>query len=239
MKSWNLNFLEPSGPLQAYSYMQRNLAVMCRFPAYPAYIRKLYKERTLFIRKLNFKKFSKGMSPILPTSPFSAFYLILVLNKQPSWARVHKSRGSGCHGAQAPNTVCPTRYRTSLIILPLMRILQRNLKRTTDTFLFISHTKNVLLFKFRCNIFVGVRIIKEMPGSLASGTHCIYRSLVHNMFHVILLAPTDLTWRPDFLDNSFTDWRDRAQQKPTSLCELNPFLQAAIQSQNQAEHFLY
>ena len=43
----------------------------------------------------------------------------------------------------------------------------------TDTFLFISYTKNVLLFKFRCNIFIGVRIIKEMPGSVASGTHCI------------------------------------------------------------------
>jgi hypothetical protein len=51
-----------------------------------------------------------------------------------------------------------------------MRILQRNLKHTTDTFLFISHTTNVLLFKFRCNIFIGVRIIKEMPGSVASGT---------------------------------------------------------------------
>jgi len=37
----------------------------------------------------------------------------------------------------------------SLIILPVIRILQRNLKRTTDTFLFISHTTNVLLFKFR------------------------------------------------------------------------------------------
>ena len=37
----------------------------------------------------------------------------------------------------------------------------------------ISHTTNVLLFKFRCNIFVGVRIIKEMPGSVASGTPCI------------------------------------------------------------------
>jgi len=61
----------------------------------------------------------------------------------------------------------------SLIILPLMRILQRNLKQTTDTFLFISHTTNVLVFKFRCNIFIGVRIIKEMPGSVASGTHCI------------------------------------------------------------------
>ena len=43
----------------------------------------------------------------------------------------------------------------------------------TDTFLFISHTTNVLLFKFRCDIFIGVRIIKEMPGSVASGTLCI------------------------------------------------------------------
>ena len=58
----------------------------------------------------------------------------------------------------------------SLIILPLMGIMNQNLKRTTDTFLFISHTTNVLLFKFRCNIFIGVRIIKEMPGSAASGT---------------------------------------------------------------------
>ena len=33
--------------------------------------------------------------------------------------------------------------------------------------------KNVLLFKFSCNIFIGVRIIKEMPGSVASGTPCI------------------------------------------------------------------
>jgi len=64
----------------------------------------------------------------------------------------------------------------SLIILPLMMILQRNLKRTTDTPLFISHTTNVLLFKFRCNIFIGVRIIKKMPGSVASGTH---RNLKH------------------------------------------------------------
>jgi len=58
----------------------------------------------------------------------------------------------------------------SLIILPLMRILKRNLTHSTDTFLFTSHTTNVLLFKFRCNIYTGVRIIKEMPGSVASGT---------------------------------------------------------------------
>ena len=47
------------------------------------------------------------------------------------------------------------------------------MERTTDTFLFISHTTNVLLFKFLCNIFIGVRIIKEMPGSVAIGTPCI------------------------------------------------------------------
>jgi len=45
-------------------------------------------------------------------------------------------------------------------------------RRTTDTFLFISHTMNILLFKFLCKIFLGVRIIKEMPGSVASGTPC-------------------------------------------------------------------
>jgi hypothetical protein len=51
------------------------------------------------------------------------------------------------------------------------------IRRTTDTFLFISHTMNVLLFKLRCNIFIGVRIIKEMPGSVASGTSCIFPSV--------------------------------------------------------------
>ena len=45
---------------------------------------------------------------------------------------------------------------------------------TIDTFLFISHTTNVLLFKSRCNIFIGFRIIKEMPGLVDSGTLCIY-----------------------------------------------------------------
>jgi len=46
------------------------------------------------------------------------------------------------------------------------------IRRTTDISLFISHTMNLLLFKFGCNIFVGVRIIKEMPGSVACGTPC-------------------------------------------------------------------
>ena len=50
---------------------------------------------------------------------------------------------------------------------------------TTDTFLFISDTTNVLLFKFRYNILIGIRIIKEMPGSVAIGRHCIITYCKH------------------------------------------------------------
>jgi len=88
-------------------------------------------------------------------------------NFRQSWCSVN------CHNNRQIKCVpLATEHGISLIILPLMRILQWNLKRATDTFLFISHTTNVLLFKFRCNIFIGVRIIKEMPGSVPSGTHC-------------------------------------------------------------------
>jgi hypothetical protein len=68
-------------------------------------------------------------------------------------------------------TGCPTRYRTRLAGGPLL--LVGTIRRTTDTVLVISHTMNVPPFKFRCNIFIGVRITKEMPVSVASGTHCI------------------------------------------------------------------
>jgi len=56
----------------------------------------------------------------------------------------------------------------SLIMLPLaggplLRVA--TIRHTTDIFLFISHTTNV--------VFIGVRIIKEMLGLVASGTHCI------------------------------------------------------------------
>jgi hypothetical protein len=36
---------------------------------------------------------------------------------------------------------------------------------------------NIFMFKFCCNIFIGVRIIKEMLGSVVSGTHCIKMDL--------------------------------------------------------------
>ena len=45
---------------------------------------------------------------------------------------------------------------------PLLRVA--TIRRTPNTFLFISHTTNVLLFKFRWNIFIGVRIVKEKQG---------------------------------------------------------------------------
>jgi hypothetical protein len=89
------------------------------------------------------------------------------------------------------STVCPTRYRTRLAGGPLLRVAK--IRRTTDTFLFISHTTNVPLFKCRCNIFIGVGIIKEMPVSLASGTHCSYLPLLpeqNNASNVLCLHVT-------------------------------------------------
>jgi hypothetical protein len=55
---------------------------------------------------------------------------------------------------------------------PLLRV--PTIRRSTDTFLFISHTMNVILFKSRCNVVIGVRIIKEPQGWVGSGTPCIY-----------------------------------------------------------------
>ena len=82
-------------------------------------------------------------------------------------------------------TGCPTRYPTRLASGPLLRVA--TIRRTTDTFLFISHTTNVLLFKFRCNILIGVRIIKEMPGSVPSGTPCT-TSFSHSPKKILPLA---------------------------------------------------
>ena len=35
---------------------------------------------------------------------------------------------------------------------------------------------SVVHFKFLCNILISSKIVKEMPGSVASGTHCIYHT---------------------------------------------------------------
>ena len=57
----------------------------------------------------------------------------------------------------------------SLVILPLVRILQRNFNRST--FIVWDMKKNVSVV---CLILINGRIIKETPGSVASGTLCIY-----------------------------------------------------------------
>jgi hypothetical protein len=73
------------------------------------------------------------------------------------------------------NTGCPTRYRTWHFFNNFTTDEDNATKFEAD----LPHcarnatTMNVLLFKFRCNIFIGVRIIKEMPGSVASETLCI------------------------------------------------------------------
>jgi hypothetical protein len=66
----------------------------------------------------------------------------------------------------------PTKPGSSLIILLQTHSNTYRHNFTTDTFLFISHTTNVLLFKSRCNIFIGFGIIKELPGLVGSGTPC-------------------------------------------------------------------
>ena len=41
---------------------------------------------------------------------------------------------------------------------------------------------SVVRFKFRCNILISGKSIKEMPGSVASGTHCIWQGKEAHLF---------------------------------------------------------
>ena len=85
-----------------------------------------------------------------------------------------------------PSIECPTTYQTRHFFNNSKTNEDTATKQThtTDTFLFISHTTNVLLFKSRCNIFIGFRIIKEMSGLVGSGTPCISN---HSSFFQIVI----------------------------------------------------
>ena len=61
----------------------------------------------------------------------------------------------------------------SLIILPPMRTLQRNLK-SVCTMSAVMVSMAVLIRTFKSEIFNGVRIIIEMLGSVSSGTPCTF-----------------------------------------------------------------
>jgi hypothetical protein len=76
----------------------------------------------------------------------------------------------------ANSTGCPTRYRTRHFFNNFTTNEDIAKKFEADLPHCVGNVKekNVLLFKYRCNIFIAVRIIKETPGSVASGTLCIF-----------------------------------------------------------------
>jgi len=77
-------------------------------------------------------------------------------------------------------TGCPTRYLTRHFFNDFTTNEDIATKFEADLPHCVRNVKekNVLLIKFRCNIFIGVRIIKEMPGSVKSGTLCIQCTFV-------------------------------------------------------------
>jgi len=56
-----------------------------------------------------------------------------------------------------------------------MKIMQRNLNSSAFVVWEMKRNVSVVRFKFRCNILISGKVIKEMPGSVASGTRCIIR----------------------------------------------------------------
>ena len=73
-------------------------------------------------------------------------------------------------------TGCPTCYRTRHFFSNFTTNEDITTKFEADLPHCVRNVKekNVLLFKFRYNIFIGVRIIKEMPGSVAVGHSVLF-----------------------------------------------------------------
>jgi len=65
----------------------------------------------------------------------------------------------------------------SLIILTPMKILRRNLNTNTFVVWEMKRNVSVVRFRFLCNILISGKIILKMPGSVASGTHCMINSI--------------------------------------------------------------
>jgi hypothetical protein len=78
---------------------------------------------------------------------------------------------------EAIATGCPTRYRTHHFFNHFTTNEDNATKFEADLPHCVRNVKekDALLFKFLCNIFIGVTIIKEMPGLVASGTPCTYK----------------------------------------------------------------
>ena len=75
---------------------------------------------------------------------------------------------------------CPTRYRTRHFFNnfttneDIAKKFEADYRQTLQTHSFSFLTQRT----YSCNTFIGVRINKEMPGSVASETHCI-RTVKH------------------------------------------------------------
>jgi hypothetical protein len=71
-------------------------------------------------------------------------------------------------------TECPTRYRTRHFFNNSSTNENTATKFVQEYVLFfhISYTMRYVRFKFRCSILISGKMIKEMPGLLASGTPC-------------------------------------------------------------------
>jgi hypothetical protein len=69
---------------------------------------------------------------------------------------------------------------------------------------------SVVRFNFRCNILISGKITKEMPGSVASGTHCTFMTCVGTRVGDILLGSckerqyVGYSWRSHGNSNSGT-----------------------------------
>jgi hypothetical protein len=74
------------------------------------------------------------------------------------------------------NTGCPTRYRTRHMARRVQSCLDANGGHFQHVLWcrHISYTMRSGRFTFRCNILSSGKIIKEMPGSVVSGTPCIF-----------------------------------------------------------------
>jgi hypothetical protein len=77
---------------------------------------------------------------------------------------------------------------------------------------------NVLLFKFRCNIIIGVRIINEMPGLVGSGTLVYIQqdATLHSLFY--------LKTAPHVSGGTYTHHQERIQLYLQHLVFVTPLL---------------
>ena len=83
----------------------------------------------------------------------------------------------------------------------------------------VSHTTNVLLFKFHCNIFIGVRIINPLKPKLNPICYLLALLGAHHFLHVIRIRVKLLTFRLlmsyIYMEHPFLMFLDHTQRRST------------------------